>query len=398
MVETKDILDNIDVEGSTITLDIFKSIFDDIPLIIILVDYDGRVEYINKTATVASGMENNDSFGILVGETLKCINSFKNDGCGNNKECANCSIRNSLMHTFKTGENIYKRDGEFEIVTNDQLVKINYYISTIRTSIENGSKVSLILDDISEIKSANQALERKLGIEKTLSSISSMLIFSKDLDVSINYALEKLCNLCNNHRSYIFLFNDDGTHADNTHEFCVAGLEPQKQNLQNVPLDLYPWWMNKLYGDEAIYIEDVSSLPSEALAEKKMLMAQGIRSVIVLPLYINNKIAGFIGTDSVLAVEGCKEEDISTLNMLAPLIGSALERKRSEIAAKKNEEKYSNLVEKGNDGIVILQDFVLKYVNKKMLDMSGYSFDELIGKDLTYFFMPNYKDLIKEII
>jgi len=403
MVENEDILGDLATErsyrsldGSIITLDILKSIFDDIPLIMILVGNEGKIENINKTATIALESEKKDSFGILVGEALKCINSFKRDGCGKNRECSKCVIQNSLMHTFKTGKNIYKREGELEIVTNDQPIKVNYFISTILIPGKNGQKVSLVLDDISEIKRTNRSLERKLEIEKMLASISSKFISNKDMDDSINYALEELCNLCENHRSYLFLFHDNGTRADNTHEFCMDGVEPQIENLQDVPLDLYPWWMGKLHNGELIHIADVSAMPPEASAEKELLMAQDIKSVIVLPLYINNKLDGFIGIDSVLGIGGCKEEDVISLYMVAPIIGSALERKRAEITLRKSERKYSNLVEKGNDGIIIIQDYVLKYANKKMSDISGYSIEEIIEKPFIEFVSPKDRGLVKE--
>ncbi|MCD4822155.1 MAG: hypothetical protein K8R11_08840, partial [Methanococcoides sp.] len=60
MIENENILNDLATEGSyrsldgsIITLDILKSIFDDIPLIMILVDHEGKIENINKTATIA---------------------------------------------------------------------------------------------------------------------------------------------------------------------------------------------------------------------------------------------------------------------------------------------------------------------------------------------------------
>jgi len=40
------------------------------------------------------------------------------------------------------------------------------------------------------------------------------------------------------------------------------------------------------------------------------------------------------------------------------------------------EEKYRNLVERANDGIAIIQDMVLKYVNPHMAKMVGYSVEK----------------------
>ena len=95
--------------------------------------------------------------------------------------------------------------------------------------------------DISNIKNTESRLVKKLEIEKAVSSISSLFVFSDDIEHNINKALEDISKICESSRSYIFLFNDDGTTMDNTHEYCKKGTSCQKENLQDLPLDMYPW-------------------------------------------------------------------------------------------------------------------------------------------------------------
>jgi len=45
-----------------------------------------------------------------------------------------------------------------------------------------------------------------------------------------------------------------------------------------------------------------------------------------------------------------------------------------------SEQKYSTIVEKGNDGIVILQDGLIKFANSKIQSLSGLKIEETIGK------------------
>jgi PAS domain-containing protein len=49
------------------------------------------------------------------------------------------------------------------------------------------------------------------------------------------------------------------------------------------------------------------------------------------------------------------------------------ERKRIEEALRENEEKYRNLVERANDGIAIVQDTIVKYVNPSLAEVAGYT-------------------------
>ncbi|WP_052286202.1 hybrid sensor histidine kinase/response regulator [Methanococcoides burtonii] len=81
---------------------------------------------------------------------------------------------------------------------------------------------------------------------------------------------------------------------------------------------------------------------------------------------------------------------------LHTIIEIALYKHKMENKLIESEEKYSTLVEKGNDGIIIIQDSVLKYVNKKMLDMTKFSFDEANELPFVNFVSPDHIDLVKD--
>ena len=62
----------------------------------------------------------------------------------------------------------------------------------------------------------------------------------------------------------------------------------------------------------------------------------------------------------------------------------------------KSEHKYSSLIEHGNDGIIILQDGLLKFANMKMLEIANYRKDDVIGRPFMDFVSPKYKKLVME--
>ena len=73
---------------------------------------------------------------------------------------------------------------------------------------------------------------------------------------------------------------------------------------------------------------------------------------------------------------------------------SELERELAE--CKRAEEKYSTLVERSNDGIIIIKDGLVKFANPKMLEMTGFSPDEAIGSCFVDFVPPEYKASVAE--
>ncbi|MFX1518295.1 MAG: PAS domain S-box protein, partial [Promethearchaeota archaeon] len=70
------------------------------------------------------------------------------------------------------------------------------------------------------------------------------------------------------------------------------------------------------------------------------------------------------------------------------------ERKRTEEALRESEEKYSTLVEKGNDGIIIIQDGLVKFANPKSLEIIDFSSEEVLGKAFVAFISPEYRELL----
>ena len=71
-------------------------------------------------------------------------------------------------------------------------------------------------------------------------------------------------------------------------------------------------------------------------------------------------------------------------------------RKQTEDALKASEEKYSTLVEKSGDGIIILDNRTVTFANQKMEEMTGYQGSELYGKIFTELIAPQYKQILDE--
>ncbi|WP_445475668.1 sensor histidine kinase [Methanococcoides methylutens] len=94
--------------------------------------------------------------------------------------------------------------------------------------------------------------------------------------------------------------------------------------------------------------------------------------------------------------EECVDDDFTLFHTVSNIIGVSIERKNAEKALKASEDKYQTLVEKGNDGIIILQDGLLKYGNQRMAEMTGFSIEEEMEKPFVDFISPEYKKLVQE--
>ena len=63
-------------------------------------------------------------------------------------------------------------------------------------------------------------------------------------------------------------------------------------------------------------------------------------------------------------------------------------------ARKRAEELYSTIVEKSNDAIIIIQDNLIRFVNSKMVEVTGLTFEESIGRPMTDILSPKYRSII----
>ncbi len=72
-----------------------------------------------------------------------------------------------------------------------------------------------------------------------------------------------------------------------------------------------------------------------------------------------------------------------------------LNRKNNEL--QESEEKYRNLVERANDGIAIIQDRRLKFVNQRLTEIIGYNVDEIIGTEFDKYIHPRELSKINDL-
>ncbi|MCA9500239.1 MAG: type IV pili methyl-accepting chemotaxis transducer N-terminal domain-containing protein, partial [Nitrospira sp.] len=102
--------------------------------------------------------------------------------------------------------------------------------------------------EIQERSRIETALRYRIEIENLMTNLSTQFISleAKDLDAEINRALEAIGTFGGVDRSYVFIFEDDGTTMNNTHEWCHSGIEPQLSRLQGLRMQDIPWFAERL--------------------------------------------------------------------------------------------------------------------------------------------------------
>lgn len=238
------------------------------------------------------------------------------------------------------------------------------------------------LRDISEKNRIMSQLEYRLVFEDLILDISSLFINlkAKNIDENINKTLQRIGQFVEADRSYIFFIHSNNKLMSNTYEWCADGVRPEIDNLQNLPVDTFPWWISKMQNFETINLYDINTLGEEAASARELLQSQSIKSLAVIPMILRNQLQGFIGFDFVRQHTHFSEDSIKMLRFVGQIVINAYDRKIQDERIYHQEQRYQNIIKSASDIIYRLDDtkrFI--YMNERAHDIFGSSSTDING-------------------
>ena len=116
-------------------------------------------------------------------------------------------------------------------------------------------------------------------------------------DQSLEVLLKYLGKALNGERTYIFERNASNC-DDNTYEWVADGVQPEKDNLQDVPPEVCASWYRNFSVGKHIVIENLEDIRETDPLQYENLKRQSIHSLVVVPLYDGKQVIGFYGVDN----------------------------------------------------------------------------------------------------
>jgi PAS domain S-box-containing protein len=186
-----------------------------------------------------------------------------------------------------------------------------------------------IARDVTSARQAETALQYEADFRKVLGEISNHLISlaPPDIDAGINRALGAAGEFVGADRSYVLRFDSGNGTSITTHEWCRDGVV-SPGNLRGLSVEGYEAIVEELVGRFPVAIPDVGRMPNGPA--RRALEAQGIRSMLLIPLPAGGRFAGTVGFEFVRATRELAEKTVSLLEFTAATLSSALERQRME--------------------------------------------------------------------
>lgn len=246
----------------------------------------------------------------------------------------------------------------------------------------------------------NPLLSNMIDLRKTMSDVLTLLLSSDQYQV-IDQALLLILKFFKVDRVYIGNFEEKSCMVDFTHEVTSEGVISMREDLlRQLCEDDIPWWLENMKKGEDMIIPDVDLMPAEAAKEHYLLKLQDVKSLLVLPVFHEGKVSGFIGLDSVKNSRIWTIIDVENLRMLAGIISIAIERERAqglvENSAKqilRSEAKFQIIFDKLPWGVELYdEEGTLLDLNQADMDIFGTTKQKAIGVNM--FVNPNIPEWV----
>lgn len=194
----------------------------------------------------------------------------------------------------------------------------------------------------------------KAFLEDVCSAVEKFLRETSLKDKNIQELLARLGAASGVSRVYVFEnhIGADGTLlTSQRYEWTTEGISLQADNpdAQN-----FPWkaggmgrWV-RIFRKGDVVQGHVKNFPA---SEQAILVPQDIRSIVAVPIFVDNKWWGFIGFDECKEDREWFESEIDALKTAGALLGALIGRKQIEGALKENRKRYALATHAGMVGV-----------------------------------------------
>jgi len=220
------------------------------------------------------------------------------------------------------------------VINHELLMKDGTFLERDFVPIENPGRknqgILWIYKNITQRKDYERVLLRQSQILNGTAQAMNSLLTNPDHDLAIQHSIELIGKASGIDRVYIFENREDEFTGEaffsQQFEWVAEGIIPQIDNpeLQNVPFsEGFPRWY-KLLKSGKIVSGMIRDFPEE---EKQILELQDIISLIVVPIFVKNRLWGMVGFDDCTNSIQWSTNDVSILTALAASIGGRISRK-----------------------------------------------------------------------
>ncbi|NCC24948.1 MAG: response regulator [Deltaproteobacteria bacterium] len=246
-------------------------------------------------------------------------------------------------------------------------------------------KFACIFVDITERKRAEDTLAHRDRLMEATAFSALALLRTADPASSVNEVLARLGQATEADRVYIFRNHPDTETGSilfsQTHEWTREGVVPQIGNprLRNLSYnEVCPRWFRELSSGRSV-TGLVRDFPE---SERADLEAQGIQSLLAVPIDVSGRFWGLLGFDAVFSARTWTETEEHVLRIAAGSLGAAMARAESRQIIARQRDLLHGLFQSLPVGVAVWEaDGRLAQVNPGFVELTGYGPGEIRNLD-----------------
>jgi len=316
------------------------AIYENAPLIMMLIDEAWTVHKANAFASQLTGKSPGDLTALKCGEALCCLHALDiPEGCGHGPSCQDCALRLMALETIETGRGCNQKEVSMLLSDRGKEREATFLVSTRRVAVKGKHLAMVSIQDISERKQIERALqESEARYRSVVSTVGEGII--------VQEASGKIV-------------------AWNRYAEDFFGLKAEEV-LGRTSVD-YPW---------ATIHEDGTDYPGDM--HPSMITLRTGRAC-------DNRIMGIRRTDGHINWVSINTrplfgEDGSKPSAVVISFSDITEKRRAENALTESEEKYRSLVDHSTDAILLTKpDGSILDANPAACEMFGRSREDILN-------------------
>src|SRR5271169_5922860 len=205
------------------------------------------------------------------------------------------------------------------------------------------------------VRAASQiAVPRNLEVdnfENLLSDLSAIFVrvSVQDIDTEIERCLGRIVLAMGVDRSTILQMDPANGGLYATHQWAREGIDTPHRGVRTNAAEAIPWISGQIRAGELVVLPSVEELPPDS-NDLALARLEGVKSHLAIPLRIGGAVVGAALFGAIISAKAWSDTDLQRLNLVAEILGNALERKRVEVEIRRLSEelrKVSQVVTMG---------------------------------------------------